>query len=124
MAEAVGSGLRMVQNHGKSRVRVSRVWRGKDGRDFFVEWSVNISLLSDCLPAYFGGDNSGIVATDTMKNTVSFVALCLISFYRIPILYLFLFLFLGSDDGIRLDCLIWIGKFVNLIILSKPQMVI
>lgn len=70
MAEGVGSGLKLEQKHGKSRVRVSRVWREKDGRDSIVEWSVNISLLSDCIPAYVSGDNSGIVATDTIKNTV------------------------------------------------------
>ncbi|XP_048326499.2 uricase-2 isozyme 1 [Ziziphus jujuba] len=59
------------QRHGKSRVRVARVWRNnKDGRHFIVEWNVSISLLSDCLAAYVRGDNSNIVATDTIKNTV------------------------------------------------------
>ncbi|KAJ4972242.1 hypothetical protein NE237_005341 [Protea cynaroides] len=65
----VGNGLKFEQQHGKSRVRVTRVWK-KDGRHFIVEWNVNISLFSDCLPAYVAGDNSDIVATDTMKNTV------------------------------------------------------
>lgn len=64
-------GVRFEQRHGKSRVRVGRVWREASGRHHFVEWNVSISLLSDCLPAYTAGDNSGIVATDTMKNTVS-----------------------------------------------------
>jgi urate oxidase len=58
------------QRHGKTRVRVGRVWKRPDGTHSFVEWSVSVSLLSDCLPAYFQGDNSDIVATDTMKNTV------------------------------------------------------
>lgn len=64
--------LKIEQRHGKSRVRVSRVWRRPaiDGGDVFVEWSVGISLLSDCLEAYTAGDNSNVVATDTMKNTV------------------------------------------------------
>ncbi|CAA0839178.1 Uricase [Striga hermonthica] len=62
--------LALEQRHGKARVRVGRVWREPNGRQNFVEWSVNISLLSDCLPAYTNGDNSDIVATDTMKNTV------------------------------------------------------
>ncbi|KAK6135979.1 hypothetical protein DH2020_030251 [Rehmannia glutinosa] len=63
-------GVRLEQRHGKARVRVGRAWREPNGRHHFVEWSVSISLLSDCLPAYTHGDNSDIVATDTMKNTV------------------------------------------------------
>lgn len=64
-------GFNFEQRHGKERVRVGRVWRnGKDGRHFFVEWNVGITLLSDCIPAYVRADNSDIVATDTMKNTV------------------------------------------------------
>ncbi|KAJ9540781.1 hypothetical protein OSB04_027287 [Centaurea solstitialis] len=64
-------GLKFEQRHGKERVRVGRVWRhGKDGPHFFVEWNVSVNLLSDVLPAYVNADNSDIVATDTMKNTV------------------------------------------------------
>ncbi|KAJ7970659.1 Uricase [Quillaja saponaria] len=63
-------GFNFEQRHGKDRVRVARVWKNKEGRHFMVEWSVSISLLSDCLPAYVSDDNSDIVATDTMKNTV------------------------------------------------------
>ncbi|KVI09642.1 Uricase [Cynara cardunculus var. scolymus] len=64
-------GLNFQQRHGKERVRVGRVWRhGKEGPHFFVEWNVSITLLSDCIPAYVHADNSDIVATDTMKNTV------------------------------------------------------
>ncbi|KAI3925700.1 hypothetical protein MKW92_049882 [Papaver armeniacum] len=63
-------GLNFEQKHGKSRVRVGKIWRKEDGNHFFVEWNVNISLLSDCLPAYVRDDNSDIVANDTMKNTV------------------------------------------------------
>lgn len=68
----MAQGYSIEQMHGKSRVRVSRVWRrpAADGGDVFVEWNVGISLLSDCLEAYTVGDNSRIVATDTMKNTV------------------------------------------------------
>ncbi|KAF8397969.1 hypothetical protein HHK36_016895 [Tetracentron sinense] len=69
MADEV-DGLRFEQKHGKARVRVARVWRKEDGRYFFVEWNVSITLLSDCLPAYVFDDNSDIVATDSMKNTV------------------------------------------------------
>ena len=75
----MSEGCRFEQRHGKSKVRVSRVWRrpAADGGDVFVEWNVNVSLLSDCLEAYTAGDNSAIVATDTMKNTVrSFSFFC------------------------------------------------
>ena len=60
----------LEQRHGKERVRVARVWKHTDGRHSMVEWSVSITLLSDCLSAYVRDDNSDIVATDTMKNTV------------------------------------------------------
>ncbi|XP_057978897.1 uricase-2 [Malania oleifera] len=70
MADQLMDGLRFEQRHGKQRVRVGRVWRNPDGRHFFVEWSVGISLFSDCVAAYTRDDNSDIVATDTMKNTV------------------------------------------------------
>ncbi|KAE8655646.1 Uricase-2 isozyme 1 [Hibiscus syriacus] len=64
-------GFNFEQRHGKSRVRVGRVWRSKAGRHhFMVEWNVNISLLSNCVAAYVSDDNTDIVATDTMKNTV------------------------------------------------------
>ncbi|XP_068654432.1 uricase [Aristolochia californica] len=67
----VGEGFKLEQIHGKGRVRVARVWRRENGGPhFIVEWNVSVSLLSDCLPAYFSGDNSNIVATDTVKNTV------------------------------------------------------
>ncbi|XP_052185562.1 uricase-2 isoform X1 [Diospyros lotus] len=69
MAEKI-DGMEFEQRHGKARVRVGRVWRSTSGRHSFVEWNISISLLSDCLPAYVHGDNSNIVATDTMKNTV------------------------------------------------------
>ncbi|KAH9704696.1 Uricase [Citrus sinensis] len=63
-------GFNFEQRHGKARVRVARVWRSKEGRHFMVEWNVSISLLSDSIIAYVDDDNSDIVATDTIKNTV------------------------------------------------------
>ncbi|XP_045816792.1 uricase-2 isozyme 2 [Trifolium pratense] len=70
MAEKV-EGFEFSQSHGKERVRVARVWKTKDGqRHFVVEWRVSINLLSDCINSYLRDDNSDIVATDTMKNTV------------------------------------------------------
>ncbi|KAJ8756350.1 hypothetical protein K2173_025162 [Erythroxylum novogranatense] len=63
-------GLKFEQRHGKSRVRLGRVWRSKQGVHFMVEWNVSISLFSDCINSYVRDDNSDIVATDSMKNTV------------------------------------------------------
>lgn len=68
----MAEGFKIDQEHGKGRVRVSRVWRRVGGvGDLIVEWNVSVSLASDCLPAYTAGDNSTIVATDSIKNTVS-----------------------------------------------------
>ncbi|KAL8159677.1 hypothetical protein V2J09_001214 [Rumex salicifolius] len=69
MADVI-DGIKFEQRHGKERVRVGRVWRNDDGSHSFVEWNVSISLFSDCIPSYVRDDNSDIVATDTMKNTV------------------------------------------------------
>ncbi|KAG8380539.1 hypothetical protein BUALT_Bualt06G0026100 [Buddleja alternifolia] len=67
----ITDGLRLEQRHGKARMRVGRVWREPNGgRHRLVEWNVNVSLLSHCLPAYTHADNSDIVATDTIKNIV------------------------------------------------------
>lgn len=81
-------GLHFEQSHGKARVRVARVWRTEEGRHFMVEWNVNITLFSDCTSAYIGDDNSDIVATDTMKNTVNvfpFTGLYNVSFLAIDV---------------------------------------
>ncbi|QHN88616.1 Uricase-2 isozyme [Arachis hypogaea] len=63
-------GFNFEQRHVKKRVRVARVWKTKEGKHYVVEWRVSISLLSDCVNSYLRDDNSDIVATDTMKNTV------------------------------------------------------
>lgn len=62
-----------AQQHGKSRVRVGRVWR--DGpKHTFVEWTVDTMLESDMEHAYKTESNAGMTATDTQKNTVYYVA--------------------------------------------------
>ncbi len=49
-----------VQHHGKSRVRLGRVWR--DGPiHHFVEWSVATLLDSDMAHAYLKGENTDMV---------------------------------------------------------------
>jgi len=55
--------------YGKSAVRVTKVVRHKDRHDLH-ELSVNIELEGAFEKSYLDGDNSQIVATDTMKNTV------------------------------------------------------
>ena len=54
--------------HGKSRVRVARVWREGDVHHA-VEWQAEVLLESDMAPAYLRGDNRDMTATDTVKNT-------------------------------------------------------
>lgn len=63
--------------HGKSRVRLARVWRDPSGVHHFVEWQVAVMLESDMAPAYLRGDNTGMTATDTVKNTVRRMGLLL-----------------------------------------------
>lgn len=55
--------------YGKSRVRLSRITRAGD-RHQFNEWSVRVLLEGDFESAFTAVDNSKILPTDTMKNTV------------------------------------------------------
>ena len=59
--------------YGKSRVRISRVTRHGDHHDF-NEWSVRVLLHGDFDASFTEADNSKILPTDTMKNTVYSVA--------------------------------------------------
>jgi urate oxidase len=59
--------------YGKSRVRVMRVTRHESHHDL-EEWTVQVLLTGDFETAHTLGDNSKILPTDTMKNTVYFVA--------------------------------------------------
>lgn len=64
----------LKQNHyGKSRVRLMRVTR-HDERHEVREWNVGLYLQGDFERCFVEGDNTGIMATDTMKNTVYSVA--------------------------------------------------
>jgi urate oxidase len=56
-------------SYGKSRVRLSKITRRPD-RHEFKECTVDIRLEGDFEASYTRGDNSRIVATDTMKNAV------------------------------------------------------
>ena len=54
---------------GKSEVRVSKVHRG-DGYDDFSDITVQVLLEGDVERAHTDGDNSSVVPTDTMRNTI------------------------------------------------------
>lgn len=54
---------------GKTGVRVSKVFRG-GARDDFADLSVQVLLEGDVEAAHTEADNSGVVPTDTMRNTV------------------------------------------------------
>jgi urate oxidase len=56
-------------SYGKSRVRLAKVKRHPDRHDF-REWTVEILLEGDFESCFVDGDNSKILPTDTMKNTV------------------------------------------------------
>src|SRR5665213_3044752 len=59
--------------YGKHRVRLSRITRHEDWHDF-NEWSVNVLLEGDFETSFTEADNSKVLPTDTMKNTVYYVA--------------------------------------------------
>lgn len=59
--------------YGKSRVRLSRITRHGDRHDF-QEWTVRILLQGDFASSFTEADNSKILPTDTMKNTVYSIA--------------------------------------------------
>jgi urate oxidase len=59
--------------YGKSRVRLSRITRHGDHHEF-NEWTVQVLLDGDFETSFTEADNSKILPTDTMKNTVYYVA--------------------------------------------------
>jgi urate oxidase len=66
--------IELVENrYGKHRVRLMKVTRHAGGNEVF-EWTVEVLLRGDFEEAHTLGDNSKILATDTMKNTVYSVA--------------------------------------------------
>jgi urate oxidase len=62
-----------ANRYGKSRVRLSRITRNAD-RHEFNEWTVHVMLYGDFDASFTEADNSKVLPTDTMKNTVYFVA--------------------------------------------------
>ena len=62
--------IELAENrYGKSRVRLMKVTRGPHGNGL-CEWTVRVLLTGDFDSAHYDGDNSKILPTDTMKNTV------------------------------------------------------
>ena len=59
--------------YGKSRVRLVQVKR-KPGWHDLREWTVELLLQGDFDSCFVDGDNSKILPTDTMKNTVYLLA--------------------------------------------------
>ncbi len=62
-----------TNRYGKSRVRLMRVTK-HEGHHDLDEWTVQILLSGDFETAHTLGDNSKILPTDTMKNTVYSIA--------------------------------------------------
>jgi len=68
------AGFQLAENrYGKSRVRLMKVTRHEHGNDL-REWTVQVLLKGDFDSAHYAGDNTKILPTDTMKNTVYSVA--------------------------------------------------
>jgi urate oxidase len=59
--------------YGKSRVRLSRITRQRDHHEF-NEWTVKVLLEGDFETSFTEADNSKLLPTDTMKNTVYSIA--------------------------------------------------
>ncbi|HEV8223743.1 MAG TPA: urate oxidase [Rubrobacteraceae bacterium] len=73
MTEATGSETGRIvlgqNSYGKSGVRLVKVKRGA-GRHDLWDLDVAVALEGDFEAAYVEGDNAGLLATDTMRNTV------------------------------------------------------
>ena len=75
MAPPPGQAFPLTKHcHGKSRVRVGRVWRHAGGLHTFCEFTCEVLLESPMDKAFTAGDNAGMTATDTVKNNTYKVA--------------------------------------------------
>lgn len=63
----------VTQRYGKARVRVMKVTRNGSQHEL-KEVEVSVMLEGDFAASYLSGDNSLVVATDTMKNTINALA--------------------------------------------------
>jgi urate oxidase len=69
MTDAASEAQLGGNRYGKSAIRLVKIVRGADGHTV-RDLTVAISLEGDFASSYVEGDNSLVVATDTMKNTV------------------------------------------------------
>jgi urate oxidase len=69
MTDAASEAQLGGNRYGKSAIRLVKIVRGADGHAV-RDLTVAISLEGDFASSYVDGDNSLVVATDTMKNTV------------------------------------------------------
>lgn len=70
MPEDRGGAYEMGENrYGKSRIRLVTVRRGPD-RHHLRDMTIGVALEGDFDAVHTAGDNTNVVATDTMKNTV------------------------------------------------------
>ncbi|CAF1171274.1 unnamed protein product [Adineta steineri] len=60
--------------YGKEGVRLVRVRRSPHNGNTFDEWTVRVLLEGDFISSYTEGDNSKVLPTDTIKNTVYYMA--------------------------------------------------
>lgn len=60
--------------YGKEGVRVVRVRRSPYNGNTFDEWTVRVLCQGDFATSYSEGDNSKVLPTDTMKNTVYYLS--------------------------------------------------
>ena len=57
-------------NYGKARVRLAKVIRNGGDHHQYINMTVETKLWGDLSAAYTAGDNSGVLPTDTQKNSV------------------------------------------------------
>ena len=69
-----GGGRLLGSRYGKARVRVAHVTRGAAGTQSLRELSVDVLVEGDFATSYTRGDNTAVLPTDTMKNTVYVLA--------------------------------------------------
>ncbi len=69
MTELESTAALAANRYGKSAIRLVKIVRGAD-RHVVRDLTVAIALEGDFTSSYVDGDNSLVVATDTMKNTV------------------------------------------------------
>jgi len=60
--------------YGKDNIRVSKIERGEDGVHNVTEMTVRVMLEGEIDVSYTHGDNTPVVATDSIKNTVNILA--------------------------------------------------